>query len=129
MDVKNFLVDALRYNENSSNPFSDSYYVSSLIESLVDSIITKDRDGSIEDYRNKEFVAKAHVEIDRSQRMDGWMPSQHNLITVTAIQQKTRLARQLYIPVKFEELIQATRPGNGYDVRVQHFTVFRSLGD
>lgn len=128
MDVKNFLVDVLRYNENSSNPFSDCYYISSLIESLVDSIVTKGQDGSMESYRNKEFVTKAHAEIDRNQRIDGWMPSLQNMITVTAIQQKSRLARQLYIPVKFEELIQATRPGNSYDVRVAAFKSIMDLG-
>lgn len=129
LDVKNFLLDLLRYNENSSNAYSDCYYVSGLITALVNSL--KRVEGVFYDEDNpelKSFVNKAVEEIDRCCRMDGWIPSLHNMITVTAIDQKLSLVREGYIPMKYDDLIQYTRRGNNNDVRLQAFKGLLSLG-
>ncbi|KAK9454852.1 hypothetical protein V1511DRAFT_372099 [Dipodascopsis uninucleata] len=38
LPIKEFLLDLLRYNDNTNNPYSDSYYIGSLMESIAESI-------------------------------------------------------------------------------------------
>lgn len=130
IEVCNFLLDLLRYNDNSSNPFSDSFYVCTLITAIVNSLSNTNFMPSLEegDYETDSFVTRATDEIERCLRMDGWLPSVHNMITTTAIQQKERLWVRGYLPVKFEELIQYTKPGNYSEVRVSAFQSLLNLG-
>lgn len=130
IEVCNFLLDLLRYNDNSSNPFSDSFYVCTLITAIVNSLSNNNFEPSLEegDFETDSFVNRATDEIERCLRMDGWLPSVHNMITTTAIQQKERLWVRGYLPVKFEELIQYTKPGNYSEVRVSAFQSLLNLG-
>lgn len=130
IEVCNFLLDLLRYNDNSSNPFSDSFYVCNLITAIVNSLSNNNFEPSLDegDFETDTFVSKATDEIERCLRMDGWLPSVHNMITTTAIQQKERLWVRGYLPVKFEELIQYTKPGNYCEVRVSAFQSLLNLG-
>lgn len=130
VEVCNFLLDLLRYNDNSSNPFSDSFYVCNLITAIVNALSNNNFEPSLEegDFETDSFVAKAIDEIERCLRMDGWLPSVHNMITTTAIQQKERLWVRGYLPVKFDELIQYTKPGNYSEVRISAFQSLLNLG-
>lgn len=130
IEICNFLLDLLRYNDNSSNPFSDSFYVCTLITAIVNSLSNNNFEPSLDegDFETDSFVHRATDEIERCLRMDGWLPSVHNMITTTAIQQKERLWVRGYLPVKFEELIQYTKPGNYSEVRVSAFQSLLNLG-
>lgn len=130
VEVCNFLLDLLRYNDNSSNPFSDSFYVCTLITAIVNSLSNNNFEPSLDegDYETDTFISKATDEIERCLRMDGWLPSVHNMITSTAIQQKERLWVRGYLPVKFDELIQYTKPGNYNEVRISAFQALLNLG-
>lgn len=130
VEVCNFLLDLLRYNDNSSNPFSDSFYVCNLITAIVNALSNNNFEPSLEegDFETDSFVSKAIDEIERCLRMDGWLPSVHNMITTTAIQQKERLWVRGYLPVKFDELIQYSKPGNYSEVRISAFQSLLNLG-
>ncbi|ANB14131.1 Taf2p [Sugiyamaella lignohabitans] len=132
IDVQRFLLDVLRYNENSTNPFSDCFYVSELIGAIVDSIKGGDnRVGSRRprsDPESKQLLKQAVAEIERCERMDRWIPSFQNMITVKVINEKRRLAWHGLINVNPAELIHYTRPGNNPDVRLAAFKSLMSLG-
>ncbi|CAN6629633.1 transcription initiation factor TFIID subunit 2 [Trichomonascus vanleenenianus] len=132
MEAKNFILDLLRYNENSSNSFSDCYYVVSLIESLVGTLrpLPGADKGIAVDVtpEMRHFVSKAVEEIDRSCRMDAWLPSVQNMVTIATIAQKDWLAREGHIEVKHEELIQYTKCGTNNDVRLAAFGSLLNLG-
>uniref|UniRef100_A0A060T3I1 Transcription initiation factor TFIID subunit 2 n=1 Tax=Blastobotrys adeninivorans TaxID=409370 RepID=A0A060T3I1_BLAAD len=129
-DVRNFLLDLLRYNENSSNEFSDSYYVCTLIVSLVNSLIKSQNMTFDDDETTKDsaFINKVVSEIDRCCRLDGWIPSNQNMVTVTSIGQKERLVLEGLCDPSFEGVIQYTRKGNNNDVRVAAFQYLLDLG-
>lgn len=135
LEIKKFLLDLLRYNENSSNDYTDCYYVCHVITCIVDSLVRIDNgELALTDFteeavnQTREFVLKAVDEIERCGRMDSWIPSIQNLISITAIQQKERLVREGYIAVKFEELMQYTKQSNNSDVRLAAFQSMLSLG-
>lgn len=132
-DAQQFIMDLLRYNDNTSNTFSDSYYISHLISSMVSSFaVFNPEDGSTtfinNDVEQFEFVKRAIDEIDRCLRMDSWIPSTHNVVTTTIINQKQGLTVGGFLPVKFEDLIQYTKPGNSNLVRLQAFNSLLNLG-
>lgn len=132
-DIQQFIIDLLRYNDNSSNEFSDSYYIASLISAIVHSLTVFDTTGGQEfvgtgSVDQNEFVGKAIDEIDRCLRMDSWIPSSHNLITTTIIRRKENLVHGGFLAVKFEDLIQYTKPGNYTEVRLCAFHSLLNLG-
>ncbi|ODQ63216.1 hypothetical protein NADFUDRAFT_53489 [Nadsonia fulvescens var. elongata DSM 6958] len=139
-NVKNFLLDLLRYNENSSNAFSDCYYVCDLIQSIVmaypksnsaTSFSFNNTSGSgagAANDNNKQFITKALSEIERYQRLDGWIPSYHNMVTIASLRGKEALVRAAHFTPKFEELIQYTRSVNNSDVRLCAFQIMLNLG-
>lgn len=130
IDVKNFLLDLLRYNENGDNPYSDSYYVCDLIRAIVNSLRVDEALGGsqavISDVVLRIMLHKAVAEIDRCQRMDQWMPSIQNVVAILVLRQKELLARGGYITASFKDNLRLTRPGNDAKVRL---TAFQSIAD
>lgn len=100
IQVKEFLLDLLRYNENSNNLYSDCFYVGCIMRAICDAIsepsssepeynfeFSFDFGGPVSNKSpEKKFVEKAIAEIDRCVNMDGWMPSYQNVISTFAIQ-------------------------------------------
>lgn len=132
-DVQYFILDLLRYNDNTSNDYSDSGYITALISAIIASLDYVKPDelpmDSVDDGKNlTEFVQKATEEIDRCLRMDSWMPSVHNEITTEIIRWRENLIIGGYLPVRFEDLIQYTKPGNYTDVRLAAFHSLLILG-
>ncbi|SCU95320.1 LAMI_0F01992g1_1 [Lachancea mirantina] len=82
--VKSFLLDILRYNENSENAYNDTFYVVTLITSLVDSCI--------QDTNDKQFVKELMQELRRFENLDRWIPSYQFLVTKCIIWEYVRLA-------------------------------------
>jgi transcription initiation factor TFIID subunit 2 len=128
MEIKNFLFDQLHYNENSGNPFTDSNYICTLIQAIAHSVMKEKGHGRSVSSETLEFVSVALAEIDRFQRLDKWIPSVRNIVTITAICQKEQLAHEGYMPVDFEELVEYTHPSNNPDVRLAAFRAILNLG-
>lgn len=118
--VKNFLLDLIRYNENGQNEFSDTYYVGSLIESLVSAIIDESGDQS--------FIDRTLLELDRILRLDEWIPSFQRHITVVILEQKIRLAKFRYINFDHYDLLPYTKPDVYDDIRIVAFGGILELG-
>lgn len=81
--VKQFLLDLVTYNENSENPYDDSYYRCTLIKAVVECAISNPKD--------KEYLAKVMEQLQRYQNLEEWMPTYQLLVKKTLISEKLRL--------------------------------------
>lgn len=92
--VQQFLVDLLAYNDNLSNPFSDTFYITCIINALGHSLVAvAPRDaGQFTEQNNFEEVngnvnlQPAIEEVERYMSADKLVPSYHNAITVAGIE-------------------------------------------
>jgi len=67
-------------------------------------------------------------EIERYRRMDEWIPSYHNIYSVTALDCKRRLAQGKVIPIRVTDFLQYTRDGTFDPLRLAAFTNMVELG-
>lgn len=140
-DVKDFLLDKLKFNDNSANEFSDAYYISRLMKALTTAVIARpviniepdddaDMDYEMEDtmHELRAFERQFLEEIDRYRRMDEWTSSYQNLYSRTALECQAMLAAAgigLHSPLHF---LQYTRPGNYEMLRQTAYTVLLTPG-
>ncbi|KAK9477057.1 hypothetical protein V1514DRAFT_364109 [Lipomyces japonicus] len=149
LPVKEFLLDLLRYNENSNNAFSDCYYLGSLMKAISNSLegvagmgpqfnFNFDFDfsgGNSNDHANTEkeqnekFVQRAISEIDRLLRIDRWMPSYENYVSVAAISIKEGLIQNGTISTDISEFVHYTKTGLNENLRLAAFSVILSNPD
>ncbi|GMM52748.1 Taf2 protein [Starmerella bacillaris] len=135
-----FLLDLIRYNENSENQYSDSYYLASLIESVTNTLRPIDpatgkfqiygiADPDIwEDPKSKKFVNDVVAEIDKLQRLDRWLPSRHRIVTTTAIRMGSLLVAAGYGEPRMDKLLLATKPTEDTKVRLVSVQLLLDLG-
>lgn len=81
--VKQFLLDLLTYNENSENPYDDSHYRCTLIQSVVDCALTNRGD--------RDYLNKALEQLRRNQNLEEWMPTYQLLVKNSILSAKLRL--------------------------------------
>ncbi|KAH8094603.1 hypothetical protein BXZ70DRAFT_1009904 [Cristinia sonorae] len=94
--VRQFLIDQLRYNDNTFNPYSDALYICSIISALGTATVstvppergqfTDTENRPIMDEQDAELLKQALTEIDRYRSMDRLIPSPHNVVTIAAIE-------------------------------------------
>lgn len=65
-------------------------------------------------------------EIDRYRRIDEWIPSYHNILSITALECKRKLIAAGAMPFRPVEFLQYTREGTSDNLRL---TAFRDLMD
>lgn len=126
-EITNFLLDKLKYNDNSQNEYSDAYFVSALLQGLTDCLCHKPKKPTLAEeveMTDQEQVVLADIraaegvavdEIDRYRRMDEWTSSFQNLYSRTALRCQAILSAEglrHYTPMHF---LQYARPGN-YDM-------------
>ncbi|KAJ9500676.1 Transcription initiation factor TFIID subunit 2 [Exophiala xenobiotica] len=124
-EVKGFLLDKLKFNDNSANDYSDAHYVARLMKALTAAVIARpyhqvgadDMDLDLEDeiHELRQVENQFLEEIDRYRRMDEWTSSYQNLYSRTALECQSMLAAAgiaRFSPLHF---LQYTRPGN-YDM-------------
>lgn len=123
-EVKEFLLDKLKFNDNSANDYSDAHYVARLMKALTGAVLarahhvdTGDMDLDLEDemHESRQIELQFLEEIDRYRRMDEWTSSYQNLYSRTALECQSMLATAdigQFSPLHF---LQYTRPGN-YDL-------------
>lgn len=121
-EVKEFLLDKLKFNDNSANDYSDAHYVAHLMRALTAAVIARprhqigadDMDLDLEDelHEMRQLEEQFLEEIDRYRRMDEWTSSYQNLYSRTALECQAMLAEAgigRFSPLHF---LQYTRPGN-----------------
>jgi transcription initiation factor TFIID subunit 2 len=124
-EARTFLLDKLKFNDNSVNEYSDAHYISKLMKATTsvalarprfhEEDIEKNEDIEDEAAELKKFENELLEEIDRYRRMDEWTSSYQNLYSRTALECQAMLAAAGvgdFSPLHF---LQYTRPGN-YDL-------------
>ncbi|PSN69643.1 hypothetical protein BS50DRAFT_292539 [Corynespora cassiicola Philippines] len=135
MEVKGFLLDVIRYNDNRGNDFSDDYYLATLMRCLSDCLasnrqdLVQNRTMSIMDEMDEmEFTKKALEELGRHQRLDEWIPTYQNIYTTTAMECATKLMIVGVQSLEASEFLQYTRIGNSDIVRIKAWESLIRLG-
>jgi transcription initiation factor TFIID subunit 2 len=134
-EAREFLLDQLRFNDNTGNEFSDNYKVagllSALVECLIPEIVSKNQVLFDDDEENEEpgrFRDTVIEELDRYRRMDDWNPSYHNIYTVTVLDCKQRLMAAGIIPVDPLEFAPFIHDGTSDYIRIKAFEALMDLG-
>lgn len=130
LDVAQFLLDLIRYNENSGNPYSDSAYLASLIRAVVTTLRPLQPEDIVDtnDPQVQAFVARVTAEIDKCQRLDRWLPSRNYQLMTTAVEMDEVLIRLGYGRPRFDKLVLSTQPGSPTPVRLVSFQTLLNLG-
>ncbi|KAL8909405.1 MAG: hypothetical protein Q9207_000240 [Kuettlingeria erythrocarpa] len=132
-----FLLDKLRFNDNSGNEFSDGHYLSTLMAALSEAMASKpspgqDMDGDLmfdeDDGDDVRFQRSCLEELDRFRRTDEWLPSYHNVLSRTALDCTRILTIAGVIESNPSHLIQYTRDGTADELRLSAFSNLFDMG-
>jgi len=133
--ARTMLLDILRFNENSSNQFSDNFKITTLLSALADCLIPKkdasnvlDMGDDEDDPEPTEYRKAVVDELDRYRRNDEWIDSYHNSFTVTVLDCKQRLMKAKVIPLDAMEFAQYLHDGSSEYVRIKAFSALIELG-
>jgi transcription initiation factor TFIID subunit 2 len=142
LSVRRFFIDKLKFNDNSTNEFSDAHYISTLMTCLADSLVVSHRepqasymfefgeDEPMADDNNPDtdFEKEAISEIERYRRIDEWISTYHNVYSTTAIECLQKLTRANIVKDKIKELLEYTRVENAINVRLVAFNCLVETG-
>ena len=112
--ARSFLLDKLKFNDNSNNDFSDSHYLALLMRSLAETMATSppsamsDNDDDFSSEDDPQFYKVCLEEIERYRRVDEWIPSYHNILSTTALDCKKILTKAGIIPLEPRDFLQYT---------------------
>jgi transcription initiation factor TFIID subunit 2 len=133
--VKKFFIDKLKFNDNSNNEYSDSFYVATLLSCLAQSMISTSNSKLSFDFgdhdqevRDADFKRIAIDDIQRFRRIDEWIPSFHNLYTVTALDSMRLFMQKEVVPVRIGDFLKYTRPENSDTIRTKAYECLVELG-
>ncbi|KXN88910.1 Transcription initiation factor TFIID subunit 2, partial [Leucoagaricus sp. SymC.cos] len=129
--VRQFLIDQLRYNDNTSNPHSDGFYICTIISAAAYaavSIAPPERGEllpseirSEQTAEDKELIKQSTAEVDRYRSMDRLIPSPHNIVTIAALEFYMTLGVANLIPAHPKVFFPLTREGHYTQVRLAAF--------
>lgn len=136
--VLTILYNLVKYNDNSDNDFSDSFYACELLEALVAGVVPSNEDEpefvferELEidfDEKALSFIKKTTEELDRVGRLDAWLASYHSIVSVTSLQQRILMARNGLLELPMENLLHMTHPKNPPAIRIEAFKGLFMLG-
>ncbi|KAL9606039.1 MAG: hypothetical protein Q9179_000772 [Wetmoreana sp. 5 TL-2023] len=132
-----FLLDKLKFNDNSDNEYADSHYLAILMEALSEAMASKPPPGG--DFDNEfafpendgddlRFHRSCLEEIDRYRRTDEWLPSHHNILSRTALDSTRILSLANVVETNPANLIQYTRDGTADELRLNAFDNLLQMG-
>ncbi|KAJ3797877.1 TATA-binding protein associated factor Taf2 [Lentinula aff. detonsa] len=129
--VRQFLIDQLRYNDNTANPYSDAYYICTIISAAACSNVSTAAPERGEllpsevrvehNAEDEELLKQTLTEVDRYRSMDRLIPSVHNNVTVAALEFYMVLGVANLIPSHPRIFFPLTREGNYVPVRIAAF--------
>jgi transcription initiation factor TFIID subunit 2 len=136
MEVKSFLLDLVRYNDNRGNAFSDDHYISYLMRCLTETITSGESAGRSNDAtedllaesEEHDFRTKALDELQRHLRLDEWIPTFQNVYTRTVLDCEVKLIKNRVNPLKAADFLQYTQAGNADNVRLKAWECLVHLG-
>ncbi|KAI5172407.1 transcription initiation factor TFIID subunit 2 [Nematocida sp. LUAm3] len=115
--VSAFLLNLMRYNDNTENAYEDSFYLADIITALSIALCS---DAYLD---TTPFV----LEIERLRKKDLIFPSHQNVITCSSIKALTRLALQGYIDISIKALLMYSEQKNFYKVRMAAYDALITL--
>lgn len=141
-DARHFLLDQLRFNDNSDNEWSDVFQIANLLSALTDCLLPSkkkdvpeemvfgaaDEDEFEEDTEPQQFRRDVIEELDRYRRSDEWIHSYHNIYTTTVLECKCKLMKAGVIPQDPMEFAQYLHDGTADEVRIQAWNALIDLG-
>ncbi|KAG6333744.1 hypothetical protein ID866_5345, partial [Astraeus odoratus] len=131
--VRQFLIDQLRYNDNTANPYSDALYICTLISSMACAMVSTappERGELLREEVRSEHTAEdatllkqAVDEVNRYRSMDRLIPSHHNVVTTAALECHLLLMIANLVPSDLRIFFPLTRSreGNYTQVRMAAF--------
>jgi transcription initiation factor TFIID subunit 2 len=129
--VRQFLIEQLRYNDNTANPFSDGYYICTLISAAGCATVSTSAPergellpSEVRSHHTEEdanLVKQALAEVDRYRSMDRLIPSTHNIVSVAALEFYVLMSLASLIPSDPRLFFPLTREGNYTQVRIAAF--------
>ena len=75
-----------------------------------------------------QFYMACLEEVDRYRRLDQWIPSYHNILSITALECQSRFVNAGVTPIKLADLLQYTRDQCFDDLRISAFGSLMELG-
>ncbi|KAL8936811.1 MAG: hypothetical protein Q9216_004741 [Gyalolechia sp. 2 TL-2023] len=132
-----FLLDKLKFNDNSDNELSDAHYLAIVMEGLSEAMASKppldrEMDGEFTFAENDGDDLRFHhaclEQLDRYRRTDEWLPSYHNILSRTALNCTRILSTAGVIDANPSILIQYTRDGTADELRLGAFDNLFEMG-
>lgn len=132
--VKRFLINLLRYNDNSTNHFVDDFYLAGAINAVasafipVDSAMAASQDP---DAANEDSFLLTHAigEVERLQALDRLVPSYHNVITLASLDFQVAMMLANLKPRDLQLFFTYTRQGNFTPVRIAALNCLLLVGN
>ncbi|KAJ4266200.1 Transcription initiation factor TFIID subunit 2 [Fusarium torreyae] len=134
LEARQFILDQLLFNNNEDNPFSDHFYIATLVEALATSLIPSKQDdwfamqNKIPNEDEKQFLDRAIEQIERVLRRDEWTNSYQNVWTIAGLTAKQRLMKAEVIPKKYIDFGQYLLDGTRDLIRIKAFEALIDLG-
>ncbi|KAF8910047.1 TATA-binding protein associated factor Taf2 [Gymnopilus junonius] len=129
--VRQFFIDQLRYNDNTSNPYSDGFYISAVISAAACANVSTappERGELLPSETRPEYTAEdmdlvkqTRAEVDRYRSMDRLIASPHNVVTIAALEFYMMLGIANLVPSHPRIFFPYTREGNYTQVRIAAF--------
>ncbi|KAG1758866.1 hypothetical protein EDD22DRAFT_996790 [Suillus occidentalis] len=126
--VRQFLVDQLRYNDNTASPYSDTFYICTMISAVACLDCSSERGELLrEEVRsehtseNANLMKQAVDEVSRNRSMDRLIPSPKNVVTTAALEFYLILTTANLIPNDLRVFFPLTRECNYAQVRLATF--------
>ncbi|KAG9008792.1 hypothetical protein FRB90_008736 [Tulasnella sp. 427] len=129
--VTRFLLDQLKFNDNTTNPYSDGLYISTLIAAVGTTLLPTIQveqsqlmattQAPLEKTQEAELLRNALIEIERYREMDRLVPSMHNVVSIAALEWYLMLMMGNMIGNDVSIFLKYTREGNYPGVRMAAF--------
>ncbi|KAG5767148.1 hypothetical protein H9Q72_004817 [Fusarium xylarioides] len=134
LEARQFILDQLLFNNNEDNPYSDHFYIATLVEALATSLIPSKQDewfamqNKIPNEDEKQFLERAIEQIERVLRRDEWTHSYQNVWTIAGLSAKQRLMKAEVIPKRYIDFGQYLLDGTRDLIRIKAFEALIGLG-
>ncbi|RDX51973.1 hypothetical protein OH76DRAFT_1400878 [Lentinus brumalis] len=129
--IRRFLIDQLRFNDNTQNPYVDAFYICNIISSLGSATVssrppergefTSNDAGPVQEQEDVDLLNRALAEVDRYRSMDRLIPTYHNVVTVAVIEFHLLLSLASLVTHDPRPFFPLTREGNYVAVRLAAF--------
>ncbi|CAH2067166.1 unnamed protein product [Thlaspi arvense] len=105
-----FILQLLKYNDNSGNPYSDVFWLAVLVQSVGDLEFGQ---------QSLTFLAPLLKRIDRLLQFDRLMPSYNGILTISCIRTLAQTALKLSDSISFEHICKLIEPFRNSDTILQ----------